>query len=256
MALHTFGTRNWRLFIFSKPSSFSTETKKNSSKQSGISTYGLLRWCNIKILNYTVHISHKIYIFSLKSVGLVRWSPLLTLNPESPGLNPKQARKEEQKIKVLSVLSGDQKSAFFHGFNPESTTETSNRNFVRNFEWPKLRALQKTYEIPPEVSVERKFLKIQAKINYCVIQNFGFPLPKHSGRQLLQKFQVQKFYPKLWIFEQKIRVFQPKLRVFEPKLRVFEPKLRVFRTETLGFFNRNFRFSNRNFVFFKTEFSC
>jgi hypothetical protein len=53
-------------------------------------------------------ISHKIYIFSLKSVGrLVRLSPLLTLRTKSAGFKSKQARKEEQKIKVLP---GDQKS--------------------------------------------------------------------------------------------------------------------------------------------------
>jgi hypothetical protein len=32
---------------------------------------------------------------------------------------------------------------------------------------------------------------------YTVIQNFVFPLPKNSGRQLLRKFRFQKFYPKL-----------------------------------------------------------
>jgi hypothetical protein len=52
--------------------------------------------------------SHKFYIFSLESGGrLVRWSPLLTLSPKSPGFKPKQARKDKQKIKVLP---GDKKS--------------------------------------------------------------------------------------------------------------------------------------------------
>jgi hypothetical protein len=59
----------------------------------------------------------------------------------------------------------------FHGFNPESTTETSGLNFARDFERPKLWVLQKTYESTPEVSVERKpekFSKFQAKKNYCI----------------------------------------------------------------------------------------
>jgi hypothetical protein len=77
---------------------------------------------------------------------------------------------------------------------------------------------------------------------YTVVQNFGFPLPKRSRRQLLRKFRVQKIYPKL-------QAFEPKLRVFEPKLLVFGPKLRVFRTET-------FVLSTRNFVFLKIEVSC
>jgi hypothetical protein len=72
-------------------------------------------------------------------------------------------------------------------------------------------------------------------LKYTVIKNFGFPPPKHSGRQLLRKFRVQKFYPKLRVFEPKLWVFEPKLRVFEPKLRVCKLKLRVFQTETLAF---------------------
>jgi hypothetical protein len=44
-------------------------------------------------------------------------------------------------------------------------------------------------------------------IFYTVIQNFGFPLPKHSGRQLLRKFRVQNFYLKLRVSEPKLRVF-------------------------------------------------
>jgi hypothetical protein len=48
------------------------------------------------------------------------------------GSSPKQARKGEQKIKVLP---SDQKSeSIIHGFNPEKTTETSDRNFARDFE--------------------------------------------------------------------------------------------------------------------------
>jgi hypothetical protein len=47
--------------------------------------------------------------------------------------------------------------------------------------------------------------------NYTVIQNFGIPLPKHSGRQLSRKFRVQNFYPKLWVFKPKLRGFEPKI---------------------------------------------
>jgi hypothetical protein len=64
-----------------------------------------------------------------------------------------------------------------------------------------------------------------------VIKIFGFPPSKHSRRQLLQKFRVQKFYPKLRNFEPKLRVFgffEPKLRVSYPKLRVFENRSFVF----------------------------
>jgi hypothetical protein len=115
--------------------------------------------------------SHKIYIFSLKSVGrLVRCSPLLTLSPKSPGFKPQTGRKEEQKFKFYQAIRNQDQ--IFNGFNPESTIETSDQNFARDFEWPKLRVFKKTFEIPPEVSIERKpekFSKFQAKINYCVL---------------------------------------------------------------------------------------
>jgi hypothetical protein len=85
----------------------STETSDNSTEVSG----------KINKTFESVTISP---IFLLKSVGrVVRWSPLLTLSPKSS--SPKQARKEEQKIKVLP---GDQES--------ES-------NFSRN-QQPKIRA--------------------------------------------------------------------------------------------------------------------
>jgi hypothetical protein len=43
-------------------------------------------------------ITHNIYIFSLKSVGrLVRWSPLLTLSPKSPGFKPQTGQKRRTK---------------------------------------------------------------------------------------------------------------------------------------------------------------
>jgi hypothetical protein len=76
---------------------------------------------------------------------------------------------------------------------------------------------------------------------YTVIQNFGFSLPKHFGRQLLRRFRVQKFYPKL-------RGFEPKLWIFELKLRFFYPKLRVFE-------NRSFVFLNQSCLFCKEFFS-
>jgi hypothetical protein len=96
-----------------------------------------------------------------------------------------------------------------------------------------------------------------------VIQNFGFTLPKHSGRQLLRKFRVQKFYPKLRVFEPKLRVYRTETLGFrtetscfwKPKFRVFKPKLLVLQrfffclTETSGvdsgiFCDRNFGISN------------
>jgi hypothetical protein len=108
---------------------------------------------------------------------------------------------------------------------------------------------------------------LSARLNYVwkssntVIQNFGFPLPKHSGRQLLRKFQVQKFYPKF-------RGFEPKLRGFEPKFRDFEPKLPLSKhsgrqllrklqsknfTRNFGVLNRNFGFLNWNFEIFEPK---
>jgi hypothetical protein len=48
-------------------------------------------------------ISHKIYIFSLKSVGrLVRWSPLLTLSPEKKNKNQNSTRRSEIRIKFFT----------------------------------------------------------------------------------------------------------------------------------------------------------
>jgi hypothetical protein len=115
-------------------------------------------------------VSHKMYILSLKSVGhLVRWSPLLILNPKNPGSSSQQAKKKNKKLKFYQAIRNQ--NQIFHGFNSKTTTETSNRNFARDFEWPELRVLQKTYEIPPEVSVQRKpekFSKFRAKKNYCV----------------------------------------------------------------------------------------
>jgi hypothetical protein len=82
---------------------------------------------------------------------------------------PNRPEKKNQKSKFYQAIRNQ--NQFFYGFNPESTTETSGLNFARDFERPKLRVSQKTYEITPEVSVERKpekFSKFQAKKNYCV----------------------------------------------------------------------------------------
>jgi hypothetical protein len=93
----------------------------------------------------------------------------LTFSPKSPGFKPQTGQisrtKFFQAIRIQNQI--------FHGFNPKSTTETSDsdRNFARDFEGPQLRVLQKTYEIPLEVSFERKpdkFSKFRAKIIYCV----------------------------------------------------------------------------------------
>jgi hypothetical protein len=80
-------------------------------------------------------------------------------------------RLEKKKKNQSSTRRSEIRIKIFNGFNPESTTETSGLNFPRDFERPKLRILQKTYEITPEVSVERKpekFSKFRAKKNYCV----------------------------------------------------------------------------------------
>jgi hypothetical protein len=67
------------------------------------------------------------------------------------------------------------------------------------------------------------------KKSYTVIQKFGFALPKPSGRQLLRKFRVKNFRPKL-------RRFEPKIRVFEQKLRVFENRSFVILNQSCSFY--------------------
>jgi hypothetical protein len=57
--------------------------------------------------------------------------------------------------------------------------------------------------------------------NFQVLIPVKWFFSKFSGRQLLRKFQVQKFYPKL--------------RLFEPKLRVFENRRFVFLNENCSF---------------------
>jgi hypothetical protein len=82
---------------------------------------------------------------------------------------PNRPEKKNKKSKFYQAIRIQ--NQIFNGFNPESTTETSGLNFPRDFERPKLRYLQKTYEITPEVSVKRKpkkFSKFRAKKNYCV----------------------------------------------------------------------------------------
>jgi hypothetical protein len=107
-----------------------------------------------------------------QAVGrLIRWSPLLTLSPKSSAFKP---QKKNKKLKFYQAIRN--LNQFFHGFNAESTTETSGWNFMRDFDWSKLRILQKSYKISSEDSVERKpekFSKFRAKINYCVFVIFA-----------------------------------------------------------------------------------
>jgi hypothetical protein len=80
---------------------------------------------------------------------------------------PNRPEKKNKKSKFYQAIRNQNQN--FHGFNPESTTETSGMNFPRDFERPKFGVLQKTYEITPEVLVERKpekFSKFRAKKNY------------------------------------------------------------------------------------------
>jgi hypothetical protein len=77
---------------------------------------------------------------------------------------PNRSEKKNKKSKFYQAIRNQ--NQIFHGLNPESTTETSGLNFPRDFERPEFRVLQKTYEITPKVSVERKpekFSKFRAK---------------------------------------------------------------------------------------------
>jgi hypothetical protein len=80
---------------------------------------------------------------------------------------------EEQKSKLYQAIRNQYQ--IFHGLDPKSTTETSGLNFPRDFERSGFEGvLQKTYEITPEVSVERKpkkFSKFQAKKIYYATEN-------------------------------------------------------------------------------------
>jgi hypothetical protein len=85
---------------------------------------------------------------------------------------PNRPEKKNKKSKFYQAIRNQ--NQFFYGFNPESTTETSGLNIPLDFERPKLRILQKSYEITPEVPVERKpekFSKFQAKKNYGEISS-------------------------------------------------------------------------------------
>jgi hypothetical protein len=67
---------------------------------------------------------------------------------------PIWTEKNNKKSKFYQTIRNQ--NHIFHGFNPKSTTETSVRNFARDFEWPKLQVFKKICEIPPKVSVERE----------------------------------------------------------------------------------------------------
>jgi hypothetical protein len=103
--------------------------------------------------------------------ALVRLSPLLTFEPKNSWVQaPNRPEKNNKKSKFYQTIRNQ--NQIFHGLNPKSTTEISGLNFPLDFERPKLRVSQKTYEITPEVSVERKpekFSKFRAKKKYCVI---------------------------------------------------------------------------------------
>jgi hypothetical protein len=65
---------------------------------------------------------------------------------------PNRPEKKKKKSKFCQAIRNQNQN--FHGFNPESTTETSGQNFVRDFERPKFRVLHKTYEIPTLLAYE------------------------------------------------------------------------------------------------------
>jgi hypothetical protein len=95
------------------------------------------------------------------------------------------------------------------------------------------------------ILTERSFDRITIWLN-TVIQNFGFPLPKHSGRQLLWKFRVQKFY---------FGVFNRNFGSFEPKLRIFRTETSFFLPETSCIWKPEFRiFLKQSFSFCKQIF--
>jgi hypothetical protein len=80
---------------------------------------------------------------------------------------PNRPEKKNKKFKFYQAIRNQNK--IFHGFNLETTTKTSDRNFARDFYWPKLR-VKKIYKFSPEVSDERKsekFSNFRAKMNYC-----------------------------------------------------------------------------------------
>jgi hypothetical protein len=75
----------------------------------------------------------KFCIFSLKSVGpLVRWS-VVDFEPKKSWVQaPNTPEKKNKKSKLYQTIRNQ--NQIFHGFKPESTNETSDRNFARDFE--------------------------------------------------------------------------------------------------------------------------
>jgi hypothetical protein len=98
-----------------------------------------------------------------------------------------------------------------------------------------------------------------AILQYSVIENFGFPLAKHFGRQLLSSSkklpETSGFPTETLVFESKLRVFEPKLQVYKPKLQVFESTLFISHPKFCVFKNRSFVFSNQSCSFCK-DFFC
>jgi hypothetical protein len=88
---------------------------------------------------------------------------------------PNRPEKKNKKSKFYQAIRNQNQN--FHGFIPESTTETSGLNFPRNFERPKLRVLQKTRNHARsfgwaetgeilEVSGEKKLLRVNSELVY------------------------------------------------------------------------------------------
>jgi hypothetical protein len=106
-------------------------------------------------------ISHKTYIFSLKSV--VAWS----VGP-FPFQAPNRPEKKNKKMKFYQAIRNQNQT--FHGFNLESTTEALDRNFALDFELPNLRYLQKTYEI--RKTETREILEVSGKNKSLFMKSF------------------------------------------------------------------------------------
>jgi hypothetical protein len=101
---------------------------------------------------------------------------------------PNRPKKKNKKSKVYQAIR--KQIQFFNGFTSESTTETSDQYFVRYFEGPKLRVKQKTYEIPSEVSVERKWEKLSKIGNFSKIGLLKSAILVHAAiLDCLKKYQ-------------------------------------------------------------------
>jgi hypothetical protein len=83
---------------------------------------------------------------------------------------------------------------------------------------------------------------------YTVIQNFGFPLPKHFGNNSYGDFELKKITRNFGFINGNFEFSYRNFGFFEPKLLVFQPKLRVFE-------NRSFVFLNQSCSFCK-DFFC